>query len=72
MGKGYGVIYAPPPDQLVYVDDFAHRGRDDMMGCPQRLDDVMYSYTYAWYDIYTHMHDIINVSRFTEIFRLTC
>ena len=35
--KGYGVTYAPPPDQLVYVDDFSHSGQDDMMGCPQRL-----------------------------------
>ena len=30
-----------------------------MMGCPHRLDDVMNAYTHAWYDIYTHMHDII-------------
>ena len=36
-GKGYGVIYAPPPDQLVYDDDFAHSGRYDIMECPQRL-----------------------------------
>ncbi|XP_070035575.1 uncharacterized protein [Nicotiana tomentosiformis] len=25
-GKGYGVIYAPPPNQLIYVDDFSHSG----------------------------------------------
>jgi len=61
IGKGYGIIYAPPPDQLVYVDDVAHNGRDDMMGCPQWLDDIMYIHTYTWNDIYTHVHDIINV-----------
>jgi len=69
--KGYDVIYAPPPNQLVYVDYVAHSGRDDIMGCPQRLDDVMYTYTYAWHDIYTYVHDIINVSEFTKLFRLT-
>ena len=60
MEKGYGVIYAPPPDQLVYVNDFARR--DDIMGCPQRLDDIIYVYTYAWYDIYTHILGIININ----------
>jgi len=59
MKKGYGIRYAPPPDQLLYIDDFAHSGRDDMMGCPQRLDDVMNTCIYARRDIYRHMHDII-------------
>jgi len=26
MAKGYDVIYASPPDQLVYDDDIAHNG----------------------------------------------
>ena len=33
-----------------------------MMGCPQRLDDIMNTYTYSQYDIYMHMHGIVNIN----------
>jgi len=53
-GKSYGIIYAPPPDQLVYDDDVAHSGRNNMMGCAQRRDDVMALYTRIYKYIYVY------------------
>jgi len=61
-GKVMMLYMHQPPDQLAYVYNFAHWGRDDMLGCPRRLDDIMYVYNYTWYDIYTHIHDTMNIS----------
>ena len=46
-GKVTVLYMHQPPDQFAYAYGFIDGGRDDMLGCPQRLDDVMYAYTYA-------------------------